>query len=164
MPSTTRRSFVAALGAAGLGGIAGCSALASEEVPAGSLRLVNRDTLPHEIAMEVTGVGTEYDEDTREVVGDPVVPQPLTERRATAILRADTTRTYEAIFTEPVWYTVRFTVDGEVITDPDGTVSFYPGPRDDSSVAGEYLRAGVLKHGEKTLVVAGTSNRGPFEQ
>ncbi|WP_092662203.1 hypothetical protein [Halorientalis persicus] len=155
---------MATLAAAGFGGIAGCSALGSEDVPAGSLELVNRDTLPHEIAMEITDVGTEYEEDAREVVGDPIVPQPLTERRTTAILQADTTRTYEAIFTEPVWYTVRFTIDGEVVTEPDGKVSFYPGPRNDSSVAGEYLRAGVLENGEKTLVVAGTSNRGPFEQ
>jgi hypothetical protein len=126
--------------------------------------LINRDTLPHEIAMEVTDIGNEYDEDTREVVGDPIVPQPLTERRTTAVLQPDTTQTYEGIFTEPVWYTVQFTVDGEVVTEPDGEVSFYPGPRNDSSVAGEYLRAGVLENGQKTLVVAGTSDSGSFEQ
>jgi hypothetical protein len=164
MPSTTRRSFVAALAGAGFGGFAGCNALGSEDVPAGSLELINRDTLPHEIAMKITDVGTEYDEDAQEVVGDPMVPQPLTERRTTAVLDADTTRTYDAIFTESVWYTVQFTIDGEAITEPDGKVSFYPGPRTNSTVAGEYLTAGVLENGGKTLVVAGTSNRGPFEQ
>jgi hypothetical protein len=163
MPSITRRSFAAALVTAGVGGLAGCGLPASRDVAAGSLELVNRDTLPHEIAMEITDVGNEYDGDTREVVGDVMVPRAATERRTTAILQPDTTRIYEAVFTEPVWYTVRFTIDGEPLTEPDGEVSFYPGPRDDSSVAGEYLRSGVRKTGEKTLVVVGTSNRGPFE-
>jgi hypothetical protein len=152
------------LGVAGVGSVAGCNAVGSGEIPAGALQLVNRDTLPHEIAVEVTDVGTEYDEDARAVVGDPVVPEPLAERRTTAVLEADTARTYEAVFSEPVWYTVRVTIDGEVATEPDGGFSFYPGPMEESSVAGEYLRAGVLENGEKTVVVSGTDNRGPFEQ
>jgi hypothetical protein len=114
--------------------------------------------------MEIVDVGTEYDEDTREVVGDPMVPQPLTERRTTAVLGADTTRTYEAVFSEPLWYTVRFTIDGEVATEPDGSVSFYPGPIEEGNVAGQYIRVGVLENGEKTLVVSGTDNGGSLEQ
>jgi len=164
MPSTTRRALITTLGATGVAGLAGCSAIGSRDVPAGSLQLVNRDTLPHEIAMEIVDVGTEYNEDTREVVGDPMVPQLLTERRTTAVLGADTTRTYEAVFSEPLWYTVRFTIDGEVATEPDGSISFYPGPIEESNVAGEYLRVGTLENGEKTIVVSGTNNGGPFEQ
>lgn len=164
MPSITRRSFLATLGTAGVAGVAGCNAFGSEDVPAGALQVVNRDTLPHEIAMEVADVGAEYDEETREVVGDPIVPQPLRERQMTVVLDAQTTRTYEDIFTEPVWYTVRFTIDGEAVPNSDGTVSFYPGPREDSTVAGEYLRAGVHENGEQMLHLSGTDNSGPFDQ
>jgi len=155
---------MATLGAIGFASAAGCNGLGSEAVPAGSLQLVNQDSLPHEIVMEITDVGNEYDEGAGEVVGDPNVPQYLTERRTTAVLEADTSRTYEAIFSEPVWYTVQFTIDGEVAPEPDGRVSSYPGPLAESNVAGEYLRAGVLENGEKSLVVSGTDNSGPFER
>ncbi|MHB9285685.1 hypothetical protein ACKVMT_01430 [Halobacteriales archaeon Cl-PHB] len=160
MPSLSRRSLLASLGTAGLASVAGCNALGSDDVPAGSLQFVNEDHLPHEFTMQVTAVGTDYDDDAREVVGDPPVPRAIAERRTTAVVDAQTTRTYEEVFTEPVWYTVRFTLDGEV-PEHGGEVSFHPAPEEDER--GTYLGARVYEWGEFSWVVSGTDNPGPFD-
>ncbi|MFC7135394.1 MULTISPECIES: hypothetical protein [Salinibaculum] len=161
MPSRTRRGFLASLGTAGLAGVAGCTAFGSDDIPAGSLQFVNEDVLSHEFTMQVVAVGTEYDRDAREVVGDPAVSRVIAERRTTAVLDANTTRTYEDVFSEPVWYTVQFTFDGEV-PENGGQVSFHPAPEDDGR--GTYLGAKVFEYGEVTWVVSATDNAGPFDQ
>jgi hypothetical protein len=160
MPSTTRRALLASLGTAGLASLAGCSLIASEDVPAGSLQFVNEDVLSHEFTMEIADVGTEYDREADTVVGDPAVLRPLIGRRTTAVVDADTTRTYQAIFTEPIWYTVRFTVDGEV-PERGGLVSFHPAPSDGER--GTYVGARVFEYGDFSPVVSATDNPGPFD-
>jgi hypothetical protein len=161
MPSPTRRDLITSLGTVGLVSLAGCSTFGSEDIPAGSLQFVNEDVLSHEFTMQVTNVGTEYDQEAGQVVGDPAVPRALRERRTTAILAAGSTRTYEDIFTEPIWYTIQFTVDGEV-PDPGGQVSVHPAPNGDDR--GTYVGAKVFEYGEFTWVVTATDNPGSFSQ
>jgi hypothetical protein len=111
--------------------------------------------------MQVTAVGTEYDRDARQAVGDPPVPQAIAERRTTVVVDPETTQAYEAVFTEPVWYTVQFTIDGEV-PEHGGRVSFHPPPNDGKR--GTYLGAKVFEGGRFTGVVSGTDNSGPFDR
>lgn len=161
MPSPTRRTLLASIGTVGFACVAGCNSTSSDDVPAGSLQFVNEDTLPHELTMQITDVGSGYDRDAQEVVGDVAIPEVLADRRTTAGVEPGTTRTYEAVFTEPLWYTVQFTIDGGVPRH-GGQVSFHPAPSDEDR--GTYVGAKVFEHGEFTWVVSATDNPGPFDQ
>lgn len=70
-----RRAVLAAVGAATLGSIAGCSLGQSEEPPTGSLRFVNNDErVSHSITMRVTDVGTEPGKGPYAVTGQTTAP------------------------------------------------------------------------------------------
>jgi hypothetical protein len=157
MPSSSRRSVVAALGTLAL---AGCADLGgSEDPPAGTLRFVNDDDLPHAVSVRVLDVGTAPGEAPGAVTGDPTVEPAQRTLTASTVLEPDESRTYRAVFTNRVWYGVEFALDGEV-PDQGGRLEYHPAPGDDAP--GETLTARVLPGGEFTWVVSATDDPGPF--
>ena len=62
------------------------------------------------------------------VVGDPLVTPDQRTLGASPIVDPGERRTYEGIFTEPVWYGVAFTVDGRVPENETGVTAFTPAP------------------------------------
>ncbi|MFB6087937.1 MAG: hypothetical protein ABEJ85_05395 [Haloarculaceae archaeon] len=161
MPSTTRRSVLASLGAVAVGSIAGCNAVGSADPPAGSLRFVNDHDLPHAIRMEVTDVGDAPGDGPAAVTGDPIVPPAQRTLTASTVVDPGETQTYESVFTEPVWYAVQFTVDGREPENDAGITAFHPAPADGES--GSTLTGKVYSSGEFSWVVGSTENPGPFE-
>ncbi|WP_254824061.1 hypothetical protein [Haloglomus halophilum] len=163
-PSTSRRRFLAALGTTATATLAGCSALtgSGDDPPAGSLRFENRHSVPHSIRVEVAGVGTAPGDGQGEVQGEPDPPVRESQRTLTATGAVDPEETalYERVFTAPVWYAVRFRLDGKRLEDGAGTVAFGPAPGDDER--GSFLGAEVSETGEFTWVVTSTGNPGPF--
>jgi hypothetical protein len=155
-----RRSFLASAGLCVLGATAGCALPESTGPPAGSLRFANEHSVPHDIAMRVTGVGSESGDAPGAVEGDPIVPPPQRELTATAVLDPGETRTYEAVFTEPVWYGVEFGLDGAV-PDTGGAVTWHPAPAEGER--GSYLAGRVSESGEFSWAVSATEDDGPFE-
>lgn len=158
MPSTDRRTVLASLGAVALGGVAGC---ASGAPPAGSLRFVNEHTVPHSLSVRVTGVGAAPGDGPGEVRGDPIVPPAQRELSASTVVEPGERRTYEGAFTEPVWYAVRFTVDGDKPENGAGVVTWTPAP--DDADGGNLLSGTVYPSGDFSWVISGTENPGPFE-
>lgn len=156
-----RRTLLAALGTAGITTLAGCSGLFDDEPPAGSLRLENRHNLPHTVRMNVTDVGSDgvRTDDGYNVRGDVTV-QPDQRRLRTSISVApDEIKTFEAIFTEPVTYLVKFTVDGVV---PENAVyTFSPGVSSRGNYA--YLDAEVYAGGEFSASFRTTDTSGPLD-
>jgi hypothetical protein len=154
-----RRSFLASAGLGALGATAGCALPESTGPPAGSLRFVNEHSVPHGIAMRVTGVGSGPGDAPGAVEGDPIVPPAQRELTATAVVDPGETRTYEGVFTEPVWYGVEFSLDGTVPGN-GGAVAFHPAPQDGETA--EFLTGRVYESGEFSWVVSATEDDGPF--
>lgn len=165
MPPSTRRTFLAAVGTAASTALAGCSTLTdgSDDPPAGSLQFENRHSVPHSIHLTVTDVGAAPGPAPGEVQGepDPPVRASLRSLTATGTVAPDETELYERVFTAPVWYAVRFRLDGERLEDGAGEVVFGPAPDDENR--GSYLGAEVSETGEFSWVVTSTGNPGPFE-
>jgi hypothetical protein len=161
MPSSTRRSLLAAFGALTAGGVAGCSSVSNDDPPAGSLRFRNDHDLPHDVRIRVTGVGTAPGEEPGSVTGDPTVIPSQRELRASTVVDPGETETYENVFTAEVWYGVRFTVDGEDPEHDAGRTAFHPAPEGDDP--GSYLSGRIYESGEFSWVVSTTGNPGPFE-
>jgi hypothetical protein len=161
MPSTNRRTVLATLGTVSLGGLAGCSFRQSDEHPAGSLTFANKSDLPHSITMRVTDVGEEPGEQPYSVTGE------TTTRPAQRTLTASTTispgarETYEGVFTEPVWYAIQFTADGQTPPDSSGRVVYSPAPDTDST--GRTLRGTIGSNGEFRWGISATENAGRFD-
>ena len=158
-----RRALLATLGAAGAAALAGCSVFGNDDAPAGSLRFVNDDDLPHVVGVTVTGVGAEpggADGGPGAVAGDVTVPERQRDLSATAALDAGERRTYEGVFTEAVWYGVAFTLDGREPEDDTGRTTYNPAPPD--AGAGRVLRGEVGTDGGFTWGVSSTSNAGRF--
>jgi hypothetical protein len=87
VPSTTRRDLLTALGTTTTAALAGCAGLRSGESndpPAGSLRFVNDDVVPHTITMRVVGVGAAPGDDPGTVRGEPDQPVRRAQRELTA--------------------------------------------------------------------------------
>jgi len=162
MPSATRRSILASLGTAGLTVLAGCGFNEADEPSAGSLQFVNEHELPHAVSMRVTGVGSTPGDGPDEVEGDPIVPPGQRGLRASTVVRPTETQTYEGVFTEPVWYGVEFTVDGELPDDNAGQVKYYPAPRNDEP--GSVLVGKVYESGEFSWIVRSTADPGAFSE
>lgn len=162
MPSTSRRSVLASVGAIAIGGIAGCSTSESTETPAGSLRFKNDHDVPHSITIRVTGVGSTPGDRPGDVEGEPIVPSSQRTLTASTVVDPGGTQTYEAVFTEPVWYAVKFTVDGQELSEDAGLVTFHPAPSGDER--GTFLTGRVYESGTFSWVVTATDNRGPFSQ
>ena len=165
MPSTTRRALLATLGSAGIAGLAGCRDLGlrgTDDPPAGSLRFECDHTVPHTVAMRVTGVGTAPGDGPSEVTGDPVVPRPQRELTASTVLEPGERQVYEGVFTEAVWYGVTFTLDGELPDHEAGQVQFYPAPTDGER--GAVLGARIDRAGVLSWVISSSADPGPFDE
>ncbi|WP_302082907.1 hypothetical protein [Salinibaculum rarum] len=156
-----RRTLLAALGTAGTTGLAGCSGLLDDELPAGSLHLENRHDLPHIVRMTVTDVGSDgvRTDDGYDVRGDVTI-RPEQRRLQTSISVApNEIKTFEAIFTEPVTYLIEFTVDGVV---PENAVyPFSPGVSSRGNYT--YLDAEVYGGGKFSASFSTTDVSGPFD-
>jgi hypothetical protein len=157
-----RRSVLAGVGTVVIGGVAGCSSPLSDRPPAGTLRFVNDHNLPHLVSMQVIGVGSSPGEGPGQVEGDPIVPPAQTELSASAVVEPGETQTYEGVFTEAVWYAVRFTVDGARLEDDTGVVSWSPAPSEDGQ--GSFLTGRVWESGEFSWSVSSTEDLGLFDQ
>ncbi|MCG1003115.1 MULTISPECIES: hypothetical protein [Halobacterium] len=164
MPSIDRRAFLAAAGTTALGGLAGCSWRQSSETPAGTLTFENRDDLPHSITMRVTDVGTApADEDPYSVTGEAAVRPEQRTLSASVTLDPGESVSYESVFTERVWYAVRFTVDGQpVASETSGRVAYTP--FEDEDTPGRALEGVVGGGGEFSWSIHYTDNTGPFER
>lgn len=158
MPS--RRAVLAIASTCVATALAGCNGNSEVDPPAGSLRVVNRDTLPHDMRMEVTDIGTEAGEEAGIVTGDPDIPGDVS-LTMTAHLDAGATQTHESVFTQPVWYAVEFTVDGRVPETREGAVAFNPAPSGEDR--GRTLEASVSDGGSFGWSIAATDNPGTFE-
>ena len=161
MVAMNRRAVLATMGTVALGGVAGCSSFTSDGPPAGSLQFVNEHSVPHAISVRVTDVGSSTGDDPREVEGDPIVPSTQRELTASTVVEPGESQTYEGAFTEPVWYAVRFTVDGSEPEDDTGVVAWTPAPPDDDR--GNVLSGNVTPSGGFTWVITRTENRGRFD-
>lgn len=162
MPSHTRRRFLTGFGTTALAGLAGCAEFTSSRPPAGSLRFVNDDEVPHELRIQVIDVGSEPADDPDAVAGEVTVPRGQRELRATATVQPGEEQTYETTFTEPVWYAIEFTLDDERPGDGRGTTRFHPAPpgRDNGRfLIGRVDGAGMF--GGKTVA---TSDLGSFSE
>lgn len=159
VPAPTRRALLTAVGAVATGALAGCSALRSDDPPAGSLQFVNAHTVPHRIGFRVTDVGTRPGDGPNSVAGDPTVPPVQRSLTATDIVRPDETRTYPGAFTWPAWYAVAFTMDGRR-PENGGAMVYHPAPPD--SDRARFLGSRVSEGGELTVFVGGTDDPGPF--
>ncbi|WP_440992268.1 hypothetical protein [Haloarchaeobius baliensis] len=158
-----RRSLLTSLGTLGVTGVAGCSGLLDEDVPAGSLRFENRDSLPHVIGMSVVDVGSDSEtgSDGYDVTGEVTVRPGQRELTASQSVAPGETRTFRDVFTESVYYLVEFTLDGEHPED-GGTIPFNPSPPDreyDNVLGGV-----VYASGEFSWQVSSTDNPGRFER
>ncbi|ERG97767.1 MAG: hypothetical protein J07HQX50_01795 [Haloquadratum sp. J07HQX50] len=158
-----RRALLASLSSLGLVGIAGCSSLQQDDIPAGSLQFENQDDLPHVIGMSVIDIGTEAetDADRYSISGNVTVRPQQRELTASSSIAPGETQTFRNVFTESVYYLVEFTLDGD-LPETGGRVPFNPSPPDR-----EYdnvLRGVVYPSGEFSWEVSTTDNAGRFEQ
>ncbi len=161
MPTPDRRTVLTSLSTLTLISLAGCSFLPSERLPAGSLVFENQHDLPHLITAQVTGVGAEPGEEPESPQGDVIVPPSQRSLSASTVLKPGERQTYKSVFTESVWYSVRFTVDNREPANDAGVITFNPAPRD--RAYGTFLSGSVYQSGEFSWVVSGTKNAGSFE-
>ena len=162
MPSLNRRAFLIMLGASTVGSFAGCSTVGNDDPPAGSLQFTNQDSLPHAIQLVVTDVGSELNNETGTVAGDVTVPAPQRNLTTTEQLSSEESTTYTDVFTEPVWYAVKCTVDGRQSSDREVMTQtvFHPAPPEREYV--NYLQVLLRDSGRVELVVATTDNTGRY--
>lgn len=158
-----RRALLASLSALGVSGLAGCSRLQNDDIPAGSLQFENQDNLPHIIGISVVDIGTEAetDSDGYSVSGDVTVGAQQRELAASSSVAPGETQTFRNIFTESVYYLVEFTLDGN-LPKTGGQVPFNPSPsnREYDNVLGGVVYAS----GEFSWEVSTTDNAGRFKQ
>ena len=162
MPSLNRRAFLATLGASTVSNVAGCSAIGTDDPPAGSLRFINEDSLPHAMQLAVTDVGSELTNETGTVAGDVTVPAPQRNLTATEQLSSEESATYTGVFTEPVWYAVECTIDGRQSSHREVRTQavFHPAPPEREYV--NYLQILLRDSGRVAVVVATTDNTGRY--
>ena len=160
MPSMDRRRVLASVGTVTVGSLAGCGTVGEQSPPAGSLRFENDHSLPHSVRCEVTGVGTTPGEGAGDVTGTATVPAPQRDLTASTTVAPGESQTYERVFTEPVWYGVQFTLDGERPADNAGTTRFNPAAADGGTW--ELLVGHVYESGEFSWEVHATDDAGPF--
>lgn len=161
MPSINRRSLLASLSSAAVVGLAGCSSVLSDDLPAGSLRFVNNHSVPHSITMQVTDTGSKPGDGAGVVEGDPLVSPAQRNLTAAVSVEPSESKTYESVFTESVWYAVQFTVDGKEPENKTGATAFRPSPTDRST--GNTLSGKIYSSGEFSWVVSSTENSGSFD-
>ncbi|WP_458208870.1 hypothetical protein [Haladaptatus sp. NG-SE-30] len=158
-----RRALLTSLSALGISGVAGCSSVLNDDIPAGSLQFENQDSLPHIIGMSVVDVGAESgtDSDGYSVSGDVTVRPQQRELTASSSVAPGETQTFKHIFTESVYYLVEFTLDGAV-PETSGQIPFNPSPssRENYNVLGGV----VFPSGEFSWQVSSTENAGRFNR
>jgi hypothetical protein len=157
-----RRTLLATFGAAASGSVAGCSAVGTDDPPAGSLQFRNEDALPHTIRLSVTDVGSEPGDEPGSTAGDVTVPAPQRNLTASTNLSPEDSTTYTGVFTESVWYGIECTVDGRRTSDREVTtrVTYHPAPPGREYVT--FLRALLRDSGRVELVVVTTENTGQY--
>lgn len=160
MPSTNRRWFLASVGAVSIGSFAGCAMFSEQSPPAGSLRFENDHHLPHLIRLEVTDVGSEPGTGADGVTGTVTVPASQRNVTTATTVRPDSSQTFESVFTESAWYSVQFTIDGELPGDNSGTTRFNPAADDGGS--DEFLTGHVYESGEFSWEVRTSDDAGSF--
>jgi hypothetical protein len=160
--ATRRRSVLGAIGTVLLGSVAGCSVLGDERPAAGSLRFVNDDDLPHVVSMQVTGAGADPGEEPGTVTGEVTVPPSQRSLEASASVEPGDRRTYQSVFTEPVWYGIRFRLDGRVPENDAGATVFHPAPPD--ADAGRFLVGRVGADGRLSWTISSTGDTGTFDR
>jgi hypothetical protein len=157
-----RRVVLAAVGAASLGSIAGCSFRQSDEPPTGSLRFVNDDEIvPHSITMRVTDVGTAPGEEPYSVTGRTTAPPAQRNLTASTTLEPGDSETYDSVFTESVWYAIEFLVDDQPPAEEAGHVVYSPVPDDEP--IGRMLTGKVGSNGDFWWTISATENAGTFD-
>ncbi|MFB6198277.1 MAG: hypothetical protein ABEI52_08440 [Halobacteriaceae archaeon] len=161
LPSVSRRSILRAVGTGMLGSLAGCSALGTDRPPAGSLRFTNDDNLPHMISVRVTDVGATLGSKPGTVTGTVTVPPAQRSLEASATIAPTKRQTYTSVFTEPVWYAVQFTLDGDIPENDTGTTVFHPVPPDADT--GRFLIGYVSADGEFSWRFGSTTDTGNFD-
>lgn len=156
-----RRSFLATLATGGTTGVAGCGRLSDDELPAGSLHIENHHNLPHLVRMTVTDVGSDgvTTEDGYDVRGDVTIQPDQRWLRTSVYVAPNEIKTLNTVFTEPVTYLVKFTVDSVV---PENAV-FPFSPRGSNRGNYTYLDADVYAGGEFSASFATTDVSGPFD-
>ncbi len=154
-----RRTLLGSVGTVALGGLAGCSSLGTQEPPAGSLRFENDHDLPHSITVRVTGVGARPGDDNSPEGEVAAPPNQRTLTASTTVSPGDR-RTYESVFTEPVWYAVQFTVDDREPSNNTGSTTFHPAPPDRRY--GHFLSGTVYESGGFSWGISSTENPGRF--
>lgn len=158
-----RRALLTSLSSLGLVGLAGCSGLQQDHIPAGSLQLENQDDLPHVIGMSVIDIGIEAETDTNgySVSGEATVRPQQRELTTSSSTAPGETQTFQNVFTESVYYLIEFTLDGD-IPETGGRVPFNPSPPDREY--DNFLGGVVYASGEFSWEVSATDNAGRFEQ
>lgn len=94
---------------------------------------MNDDTLPHSLSMRITDVGTETGDNLYTVTGETTVPPLQRNLTSATVVEPDGSGTYEAVFTEPVWYAIQFTIDNRTPVDEAGHVVFNPAPEGETT-------------------------------
>lgn len=160
MPSMQRRRFVASIGAVTVGSLTGCTMFSDQSPPAGSLHFENDHSVPHLIRLEVTDVGSEPGSGAGGVTGTVTVPAPQRTLTTSMTVAPGDDHTYDSVFTEPIWYSVQFTVDEKRLEDNATTTRFNPAAVNDGSH--EFLTGHVYDSGEFSWEVRTTDNAGSF--
>ncbi len=157
-----RRTLLATLGTTVSGSFAGCRTITDGDPPAGSLQFTNQDALPHMIQLSVTDIGRKLDEETGTPTGTVTVPAPQRNLTASEQLSPETSTEYTDVFTEPVWYGIKCTVDYRQTSDREvmAHAMFHPAPPGREYV--NYLHALLRDSGRVELAVITTENTGRY--
>lgn len=151
-----RRTLLVSVG--GLSTLAGCSVLTEGDLPAGTVQFENRDDLPHVIEMSVEDGGEAVGDGPGEVAGDALVRPGQRTLTAAAAVGPGETQTFEHTFTESIWYSIVFTVDGHPPANDTGRRAYNPAPSD--ATYGNVLSGTVYQDGSFSWGVAATNNPG----
>lgn len=170
MSSIRRRWFLRGVGATVTSAfVAGCSLTretgTAENPPAGSLEFHNRDSVPHEISVEVLNVGDSVgnrENGHSTVIGTPEVVVPQRDLTATVVLEPGQKRLYESVFQSQVWHDVRFTVDDKYPGEDLARTVYNPAQPGDVDT-GQILGGDVSTGGELSWYITVTEDRGIFQ-
>lgn len=160
MSRVTRRALLRYTGLDVTVSLAGCGLRSESDVfpSAGSLGFANLDDLPHTLGIRVVDTPETYQTDDGDERG---VLLPQRRRHASVSLRPGDTVLYPDVFTEPIKYEVRITVDGAPLRPPDAeTVSFDP----QAGEAGQYLSVETGEAGETTWVLTTAGVNDHYDQ
>jgi len=110
--------------------------------------------------MRVVDIGTAPGDERFSVTGETTAPPAQRTLTASTALDPSDTKTYDSVFTEPAWYEIRFTVDGQQLADDAGRVVYSPVPGDEP--VGRMLTGRVGSNGDFWWEISATDNAGGF--